>query len=92
MLHIAPDNLAAIVKKGGFVHNLTKGRCVLLPTGFLYVIAADNECVGLRWSVSSDVADTNRARRHLSELIEDFQEMQNPSVGYGQYLEFSMAE
>ena len=74
-----------LVQQSGWAvwHDNTK--LVLIPTGFLVVVAALDKTTGLRWSVSSDEADTNRCKEMLAALLAAFPEMANASTGYSQW-------
>ena len=81
------DTLTTLLGQGGFLHEHDSSKLLVLPTGFMFVFVSTGAC-GLRWAVSSDDADTERVKAHLSALIHAFPEMKNPSTGHGQLLDW----
>jgi hypothetical protein len=60
----------------------------VIPSGFMVVMAASEQCLGLRWGVAGDEGDTFRVAHTLSKLLTASPEMRNPSHGYGQLHEW----
>jgi hypothetical protein len=87
MLFSAPmDVLASHISGfGGFAIAHDNTQIVVVPTGFV-IITISTGCIGLRWSMSSDDADTNRVKLGLDKLITSFPEMGNASTGHSQWL------
>ena len=73
---------------GSFLMQLADVGAIMIPSGFMVVMAASEECVGLRWGVAGDEGDSIRVGHTLSQFLMASPEMRNPSHGYGQLHEW----
>ena len=88
------DTVRGMVERDGFVVNHDYSSLLVVPTGYLLIVASTGAvgAVGLRWSISSDDADSERVKMSLSNLLSSFPEMKNPSTGLGQWLAYLDSE
>ena len=61
---------------------------IVIPSGYMVVMAASVECLGIRWGLAGDEGDTIRVGHTLGEFLTAWPEMRNPSHGYGQLHEW----
>ena len=85
------DQLLEIVGDKGFVHVHSAATAVVIPTGFLIIIASTG-CKGLRWSLCADDADQQRARVQLNELLVCYPGLAAPNLGMTGCLEYLKAD
>ena len=78
----------AILEFGGYAIDHGPEDLVVLPSGFLTLVVATEDCMGLYWSCSSDENDTTRVVQTLTMLISEFPECANPSTGNLQFKEW----
>ena len=62
---------------GSFLMQLADVGAIVIPSGFMVVMAASEECLGLRWGVAGDEGDTFRVAHTLSKLLTASPEMRN---------------
>ncbi len=76
------DNITAY-KKHGFVMNVEAGELIVIPPGYLVVLAVSDTAgsTGLRWSIAGDAQDILRVRASLAAVLSSFPEMRNASTG-----------
>ena len=79
------DILLPMINPSGWAVALEAGQAIVIPSGCIVVTVAVADCFGLRWSLSSDSADTERVRTALVEVFDSFPEVRNPSSGYSQF-------
>ena len=82
--------ITELVRKSGFAVRHDSTQMVVLPSGFLYIIASTG-CAGLRWSISCDDEDTQRVQYHLDNVLKAFPECANASQGYYQFFKWLQA-
>jgi hypothetical protein len=84
------DNIKMLIAQGGFFVAYESMRVCTIPTGF-FIITASDSAQGIRWGMSSDEADSQRAALHLKALLSSFPELKNASTGHSQFLEYLLA-
>ena len=92
LVDIKSDALKPLVEEHGFIAMIPEQYGVVLPTGFMYILVAVTEVVGLRWNLSADSNDTLRTTTQLSQLLSEFPEMRAASLGYTALQEFLQRE
>ena len=78
----------AVVELGGYAIDHGPEDIVVLPSGYLTLVVAVEDCMGLYWSCSSDENDTTRVVQTLTMLVNEFPECANPSTGNLQFKEW----
>ena len=85
------QNIKDHIDQGGFfcrfeqgVEATTGNTGILIPTGFL-ILTASRDARVLRWSLTSDEADTARVRDTLRNCVQSFPEFRTPEAGYMQF-------
>ena len=84
--------LLEVFRKDGFCFTHDSTKAIIIPSGFLCIIFASEGAKGVRWSVSSDTADTSRVTYGLTNLLTSFPDMKKASLGYAPFLGFLEAE
>ena len=79
------DDVKRALNRGGFLIAHDSTNIAVLPSGYIYVTCS-SVSRGLRWSFSSDEADTQRVKMDLTLLIQCCPEFGNSSTGYSQLL------
>jgi hypothetical protein len=79
------DDVKRALNRGGFLFAHDSTKIAVLPSGYIYVTCS-SDSRGLRWSFSSDEADTQRVKMDLTLLLQCFPEIGNSSTGYSQLL------
>ena len=90
LLRSTIDGMRQIITEapGSFLMQLADVGAIVIPSGFMVVMAASEECLGLRWGLAGDEGDTIRVGHTLGEFLTAWPEMRNPSHGYGQLHEW----
>ncbi len=86
------DGLRALLDSGGFLVQLTDDGALVIPTGYVTITATTETAIGLRWSISGDERDADRAAHALGMLLDVHPEMRNPSLGHAQLHEWLTSE
>ena len=66
---------------GGFLMQLSDVGAIQIPSGFMVIMGATEECIGLRWSSAGDDRDKDRVAHLLAQFLASFPELRNPSHG-----------
>ena len=83
------DGLRELIQTaGGFLMQLSDVGAIQIPSGFLVIMGATEECIGLRWSLAGDDQDKDRAAHVLGNFLASFPELRNPSHGLYQLHEW----
>ena len=82
------DVLIPLVKNGGWAVELKQEELLVVPTSFIVVTVFKAKTFGLRWSLASDVNDTHRVISMLDKVTASYTEVNNPSTGYNQFLQY----
>lgn len=90
LLRSTIDGMRQIITEapGSFLMQLADVGAIVIPSGFMVVMAASVECLGIRWGLAGDEGDTIRVGHTLGEFLTAWPEMRNPSHGYGQLHEW----
>ena len=80
------DELVRFVhESAGWAVHHDSSHIAIVPTGYLVIQIASEECLGLRCGCASDESDTVRVKSSLDTLISEFPEVGNSSTGYSQW-------
>ena len=71
-----------------FVVALTPGSLLVVLSGFMTIVATVESCIGIRWSVGGDDADSNRVAATLTTVLLQFLEMRRETPGLSKFEEF----
>lgn len=90
LLRSTIDGMRQIITEapGSFLMQLADVGAIVIPSGYMVVMAASVECLGIRWGLAGDEGDTIRVGHTLGEFLTAWPEMRNPSHGYGQLHEW----
>ena len=90
LLRSTIDGMRQIITEapGSFLTQLADVGAIVIPSGYMVVMAASVECLGIRWGLAGDEGDTIRVGHTLGEFLTAWPEMRNPSHGYGQLHEW----
>jgi hypothetical protein len=75
-----------IVESHGFAVTHDSTKLLVIPSGYLLLMASAG-CVGVRWSMSGDEADTLRVKYCLTNQLASFPEV-GAKLGYRQWLDW----
>lgn len=80
------DRLKLLIGEShGFAVTHDSTKLLVIPSGYVLLMASAG-CVGARWSMSADEADTLRVKHCLGNVLASYPEMTNASTGYSQWL------
>lgn len=89
MTSLPVDQLVKYVTDhNGFAVQHGSEELVVLPSGFLTLTVTVEDVMGLYWSCSSDEQDTTRVASSLGQLMSEFPEAANSSLGHSQFREW----
>jgi hypothetical protein len=85
-LHI--DELKPLIVNFGFITSCDSSKLIVLPTGFMIMIAAATAGWGVRWGMSSDEHDTGRVKMLLRLMLDAFPELKHPSAHHSPFYDY----
>ena len=90
--HASAEELESVVKNKGWCVTHDESQAVVIPSGTVAVIISSTGCRCIRWSITSDDGDLNRAQFILERMLEVFAELRTPSLGMASFLEYMKSE
>jgi hypothetical protein len=79
------DRLRTLITgSGGFACHHDTTKLLVVPTGFLLLIASP-AALGVRWSMAGGDSDADRVKHALGGVLNSYLEMGNASTGYSQW-------
>jgi hypothetical protein len=85
-LHI--DDLKPLIVNSGFITSSDPSKLIVLPTGFMIMIAAATAGWGVRWGMSSDDHDTGRVKMLLRLMLDAFPELKHPAAHHSPFYDY----
>lgn len=86
--HICSSSCDQLEAFHGWIVKLAERDIILMPTGFLTILAPLTKTYVCRWPVAADNNDKLRAVGHLTHLPRDYTELRANSTGYTQLRDF----
>ena len=86
------DELISAAKGHGYLAVAEAGITYVFPSGFCWVMVANEGMKGMRWSLTSDEGDKARVMLTVRGCLNAFTELRQPSTGWQSFLDFLEAE
>ena len=81
------DDLGGILRSG-FVVKQTPGQLVVVPSGFLVIMAGADDCIGLRWPIGGDHREVARVSNYIDDALTSFTELTPRELGWTPFAEY----
>ena len=87
LYHMTVDNFSALLEStAGFIQTVSAHQCVLIPSGFIIVVATVEPTAYASWGVSSDEQGSSRTKVMINNMLTSYAELKGPSHCLTQFL------
>ena len=88
LMDAGADQLSTIVEKDGSALLADQTKAIMLPSGWLYVMAFPTDTLGIRWTANADTAGDARVGTMLGHMLDAYSNLRNASTGHQQFADF----